>query len=240
MRPPLLLWMVGLLVLGCGSAGPPGSPSAALTPDPSASASPADSPSIGGQPPSPPPEASPTTSGDLALESVVEVVTEDLRVRTRPGVSDPDTMLEPLLQPGTKLFVVDGPVGDSGYRWYEVLTFDVDLTGPGDTVDDEVVSAGWVAVADRTARPWVQATTVDCPVTPSDVADLVALDSVTALACFGGMPLTLAARILDCQAIPGADVRGLVRRRDRRLLVHTRLVRPELPVPRPRGRLVRS
>jgi hypothetical protein len=173
-----------------------------VAPVASGSASTGGSPSIGGQSPSPPPEASPTTSGDLALESVAEVVTEDLRVRTRPGVSDPDTMLEPLLQPGTRLYVVDGPVGESGYRWYEILTFDVELTGPGDIVDEEVVTGGWVAVAGKDGEPWVQAATVDCPVTPTDVADLVALDSVTALACFGGMPLTLDARILDCQASP--------------------------------------
>jgi hypothetical protein len=133
---------------------------------------------------------------------VAEVVTDNLRVRTEPGTADESTILEPLLQPGTKLYVVDGPIGDSGYRWYKVLTFDVDLSAPGDSVDEPGVEEGWVAVADTNGEPWVQAAAMACPAAPSSVQGLVALDDVTALACFGDAPLTLDARVFDCQASP--------------------------------------
>lgn len=190
-----LVGLVGLLMLGCGSAGPSVSPSASTAPAPTSAASPSEDLS-------PSPEVSPSPSGDLALESVAEVVTDDLRVRAAPGVDDASTMLEPLLQPGTRLYVIDGPVGASGYRWYEVLTFDVSLSAPGAAVDESVVQGGWVAVADKDGEPWVQAVAVDCPAAPTSVADLVALDGVDALVCFGGTPLTLEARILECRASP--------------------------------------
>jgi len=56
-----------------------------------------------------------------AAVEVAEVVTDDLRVRTAPGTDDSSVVLEPLLQPGEMLFVVDGPVQASGYPWYQVL-----------------------------------------------------------------------------------------------------------------------
>jgi len=203
MRRLLLLGLLGSIVLGCGTAGvSPGSSAAVTDPAPSAAATVAPSPSTIGQSPSPSVGPSPATAGELALESVAEVVTDDLRVRTEPGTDDETTLLEPVLPRGTKLYVIDGPVGASGYRWYQVLTFDVDLSAPGDGVDEPTVEEGWVAVADTTGEPWVQAAAMDCPGTPSTVQELVALDGVTALACFGGTPLTLDARILDCQTSP--------------------------------------
>jgi hypothetical protein len=136
------------------------------------------------------------------VESVADVVTDDLRVRSRPGVDDTSIILEPLLQRGTKLYVIDGPVGQSGYEWYEVLTFGVDLTPPGDRVDEAIVEGGWVAAADQNGEPWVQSAKPQCPALPTRIEDLVAMDGLTALACFGGMPLTIGARVLDCQRSP--------------------------------------
>lgn len=133
---------------------------------------------------------------------MAEVVTDNLRVRSAPAVSDQSIMYEPLLQRGTMLYVIDGPVGDSGYARYEVLTFDVGLTRPGGDVDANVVEDGWVAVANKDGEAWVRAAVVDCPPTPSTVSDLVALDVVTALDCFGGVPLTVAGRVLDCRSSP--------------------------------------
>jgi hypothetical protein len=198
--------LVALVALGCGSTGPSVSPPT--------SSPPSAVPTVPSGLPSPSPEVSPSasTSGDLALETVAEVVTDNLRVRSAPGVSDNSIVLEPLLQPGTRLFVVDGPVGASGYEWYEVLTFDVDLTGPGDSVDEEVVEGGWVAAADKGGEPWVEPAALECPAAPTTVADLVGMDGVTALACFGVKPLTLGARVLDCQESPelrGADWCGV-------------------------------
>lgn len=189
--------LVGLVVLGCGSAGPSASPSAGPTtsgPSPSASSN-GPSPSASVRPTQPDP-------GGLALGSVVEVVTDDLRVRSAPAVSETSTILEPLLEPGTKLYVVDGPVGASGYAWYQVLTFSGDLTPAGGGVDETAVEGGWVAAADKNGEPWVQAFRPDCAPAPTSVNDLLMLDGVTALACFGGQPLTLAARMLDCRSSP--------------------------------------
>ena len=202
MRRLLRLGLVGLLVLGCGSAGR-SQLSSITTPasDPPAASFEA-SPSVDGRSQPPTGNPSPTTTGDLALESVAEVVTDDLRVRTEPGTFDKSTILEPLLQPGTKLYVVDGPVGGSGYRWYRVLTFNVELSAPGQTVDEPVVEDGWVAVADTNGEPWVKAAAMDCPAKPSTVQELVAIDGVVALACFGDTPLTVHARVLDCQRSP--------------------------------------
>ena len=131
------------------------------------------------------------------------VATDDLRVRTQPGTRDKSTILEPLLQRGTKLYVVDGPVGESGYVWYQVLTFDVDLAAPGKALDKPTVEEGWVAAADTNGEPWVQPAAMVCPTAPpSTVQELVAIDGVTALACFSDRPLRLHARVLDCQASP--------------------------------------
>lgn len=202
MRRLASLVLVGLIVVGCGSADQSSGPSSPAIPGTSPSASAGTSASSDGSSPSPVAAPSPTASGQVALESVAEVVTDDLRVRSAPGVSDTSIVLEPLLQPGTKLYVVDGPVGASGYEWYEVLTFDVDLTPPGDTVDEEIVEDGWVAAADKSGEAWIQPASPACPPAPTVVNELVAMDSVTALACFGGKPLTLGARILDCQKSP--------------------------------------
>ena len=135
---------------------------------------------------------------------MAEVVTDDLRVRTGPGTGEASTILEPLLQPGTKLYVVDGPVGDSGYPWYKVMTIDptIELSPPGNAEDEPFFEEGWVAVADTTGEPWVEAAEVACPAAPSTVEELVDVDDVTALACFGDAPLTLRARVLSCFASP--------------------------------------
>ena len=67
--------------------------------------------------------------------------------------------------------------------WYEVLTFDRDLTPLGDGIDEIAVENGWVASQDKDGEPWLQAAQLDCPPTPTSVGDLLALDGVTALAC---------------------------------------------------------
>lgn len=195
--------LVGLVVMGCGSGGQSAAPTVA-GPSPAASAGATTSSDAA----TPSPEVSPSqpASGRLAVESVAEVVTDDLRVRSAPGVDETrSSILEPLLQPGTKVYVVDGPFGASGYEWYEVLTFDVDLTPPGEKVDEQNFEDGWVAAADKNGERWLAPFAPDCPPTPTSVKDLVAIDEVTALACFGGVPIKLAGRILDCQTSPELD-----------------------------------
>ena len=88
--------------------------------------------------------------------------------------------------------MVDGPVGDSGYPWYKVMTIDptIELSPPGNAEDEPFFEEGWVAVADTTpGEPWVEAAEVACPAAPSTVEELVDVDDVTALACFGDAPI---------------------------------------------------
>jgi hypothetical protein len=144
-------------------------------------------------------------SAGLAPDTVAEVVTDDLRVRTAPGTDSTSMILEPLLQPGELLFVVDGPIQASGYPWYQVLVFDEELTMPGETLDEEVIEHGWVAGADTNGEVWLEPATPSCPGPPEDVADVESIDGVTALACLGNEPITITARILDCEETPDLD-----------------------------------
>jgi hypothetical protein len=142
---------------------------------------------------------------------VAEVVTDDLRVRTSPGVSDSSVMLEPLLGRGTMLYVVEGPVEATGYGWYRVQLFGRALTEPGDDVDQQEIEQGWVAGADKNGEVWVDVADPPCPPAPASLDDLVddtgmqAIDGVTAVACFGGVPISFEARVFDCRESPALE-----------------------------------
>ena len=62
----------------------------------------------------------PGDSVPIPPDTYALVVTDDLRVRSKPGVSDDSKKLEPLLQQPVRLVVLDGPVQASGYDWYLV------------------------------------------------------------------------------------------------------------------------
>jgi len=126
--------VVVLLVTACGSATPP------VTGGPSASpGAPAASPT-----------ASPiSTANAEAVEpnQVVVTVSDRLRVRSEPRVSDDSIKYDPVLPIGTELFVLDGPVTASGYTWFKVAPVSyAELGGPG---------FGWVASADKDGAPWI-------------------------------------------------------------------------------------
>jgi serine protease inhibitor len=122
-----------VLVVACGTSSPTPSPGMP-TPNPSASAPTASSS----------PSASP---GVPEQDSVVVTVSDRLRVRSQPRVSDDSVAYEPLLPLGTELFVLDGPVSANGYSWYKVAPVSfVGLGGPG---------FGWVASADKNGDPWI-------------------------------------------------------------------------------------
>ena len=74
-------------------------------------------------------------------------VSDRLRVRSLPEVSDTSIKYEPLLPLGTELLVVRGPVHGSGYRWYEVKPISLAL--------NDRVEQGWVAMADKNGEPWI-------------------------------------------------------------------------------------
>jgi hypothetical protein len=148
----------------------------------------------------PDPSVEPSPSApQLPQDSVVKVVTTDLRVRSKPEVSDSSVKLEPLLDAPRLLFVMDGPVEASGYTWYEVAPI-------GDAATTVELPIGWVAAADKDGTPWIQEVTPDCPSRPTSVKALWRIDAVLALACFGETPITVPARLAQPEATCGIDI----------------------------------
>jgi serpin B len=129
------------------SVVPSASPSAAASPIPSPSSTPASSPDASQLPSEPPTSGAP--AGDVVPGALAVTVSDRLRVRSRPEVSDASVRYAPLLPAGTQLEVLEGPVEGSGYLWVRVAPVDVNLDGG---VDD-----GWVAIADHDGTPWVEA-----------------------------------------------------------------------------------
>ena len=113
----------------------------------------------------PPPSAVPTPAVAVKVGSIATVVSDDLRLRSRPEVSDASKKLEPLLQRGRHVFVVKGPVAGSGYRWYEVQPL-------GSTGDQSPGPFGWVAAADKTGEPWIKDGAFVCPKAPTTLQAL--------------------------------------------------------------------
>jgi serine protease inhibitor len=161
---PVIVLVVALLVGACDSGVVETSSPAATTATPAGSAgatpsptgpptTPASSPS-GTSTPSPSPSVEPAP-GDLAPGVVAVTVTSDLRVRSKPGVSNASVMYRPLLPAGTQLVVTGGPVAASGYTWFRVIPLGITLSGG--------VDEGWVAIADHDGTPWVAIATDPTP-----------------------------------------------------------------------------
>jgi hypothetical protein len=140
-------------------------------------------------------EPSITVPGDSVLfpaDSYAVVVTDDLRVRSKPGVSADSTRLEPLLQEPMSLLLLDGPVQASGYGWYQVqpIRSDMDVT---------TYPFGWIAAASKDGEPWIEPRAEGCPSVPETVDDLGSITQTAPMyyeiTCFGGDAITFRARI---------------------------------------------
>ena len=183
-----------LLLAGCnpvtGQSAPP--PPASITPAPLDS--PLPSPSLE---PSPSEAAVPTDavvdSVPIPADAYARVVTNDLRVRTKPGVSADSKKLEPLLQDGVRVVVLDGPVQASGYDWYLVQP-----TITSDTADP--YPFGWIAAASKDGEPWIQSESVECPPLPTTLEQLAEMNQVGSsfveITCFGDQKITFPARLV--------------------------------------------
>ena len=136
----LAIVLAGLLTIyGCGSPSLTPSPSGAPSPLPATSAPNPTSTSPG--------QASPEPSVDPLLNAQVVTVSDRLRVRSLPEVSDASIKYEPLLPLGTELHVIGGPAEGSGYIWYEVRPVAFELDGG--------VEQGWVALASKDGEAWI-------------------------------------------------------------------------------------
>lgn len=186
---------IAAVLTGCTSAGT-GSPAPARTsPTPSSAPSPPATPPPTAEPtpatpgPTPTPAATPSAAArTLGPDTIAVVVTKDLVMRSEPGIKASSEMYRPWLQPRVQLYVLDGPVRASGYEWYEVMP-----------LSPRYESSGWVAAASHAGEPWIKPlATPTCPPKPTTVAGLEDLAYGVRLACFGGVPITLRARLDTC------------------------------------------
>lgn len=124
----------------------------------------------------------------LAPDTLAEVVSARLRIRSEPRVADDSIKYEPLLDVGDRLLVVAGPVVANDYEWYQVTAW-----RPGDPSTS--LPVGWVSRGDHDGTPWLRARVDPCPGGPVTIAAVMALQPGERVACFGDSPLRLRAYI---------------------------------------------
>ncbi|HET7494484.1 MAG TPA: zf-HC2 domain-containing protein [Candidatus Limnocylindrales bacterium] len=172
------------------------------TPSPSWSVAPSPSPSSSVDPDvielDPPSGVLADVGPALPRDSLAVVSVRNLRLRSQPFVGAASIKYEPFLQPGDRLFIVDGPVIGHNYEWYQVAAWRPGAKTPSWPV-------GWVARAGHDAEVWLRPTTAECPSRPIDLAALQALAPAERLACFGSEPIAVRAIVMhgppdDCAA----------------------------------------
>jgi hypothetical protein len=144
----------------------------------------------------------------LRVQAAAVTTTPNLRVRSLPVVNDSSVRFEPLLDQGTRLFVLDGPVIGSGYDWFRVIA-------PSVTRADGQPMSGWVAVAGKTGEIWAKVLDLGCPSALGVVklADLQRLATGPTpdggISCFVGTSITTRATVhVDCSRVdPGSPGR---------------------------------
>jgi hypothetical protein len=82
-----------------------------------------------------------------------KTVSDRVRVRSLPEISDVSVKYEPLLPLGTKVTVLDGPVLGDGYAWYHVRAVVTDRQRGTQPIELN----GWVAAAGLDGERWLKA-----------------------------------------------------------------------------------
>lgn len=186
-----LVLAIGSIVAACGGTvtpSPSASPTSTATPPPSSTPSPSVTPSV-----------SPEADDAIPIGALGRVVTSDLRVRSKPEVSDASALLTPLLDNGRQVYVVAGPVAASGYDWYQVQP--INAAG-----ESEELPFGWVAAADKDGTPWLVADAPACEPAPTTAAAFATIRPIIGLACYGSEELTFPARLIQPEATCGVDI----------------------------------
>jgi hypothetical protein len=124
----------------------------------------------------------------LTPDTLAQVVSSRLRIRSEPRVADDSIKYEPLLDVGDRLLVVAGPVVANDYEWYQVTAW---------RPDDLYASwpVGWVSRGDHDGTPWLRASVDPCPGGTITIGTVVALHPEERVACFGDSPLRLRAYV---------------------------------------------
>jgi serpin B len=137
------------------------------------------------------PVASPA---DPLLDALVVTVSDRLRVRSLPEVSDESIKYEPLLPLGTELRVIGGPATGSGYVWYEVSL--------SPTALNDGIAHGWVAMAGKDGEPWIAL--ANAPITGLETAmsaiaraEASPADAASAADAVGAFGLDMYRKMLD-------------------------------------------
>lgn len=164
---------------------PPASPPALgdiVSPDPSDLSSPDASP------PGPVGPDGSVFDAPLPVDSLAQVVSGRLRIRSEPRVADDSVKHEPLLDVGVRLFVLDGPVVANDYEWYQVTAWH-----PQDPVASWPV--GWVSRGDHDGTQWIRPITDVCPTGEITTVVVATMPAPERVACFGDQQLRLRAFI---------------------------------------------
>ena len=193
--------IVCLIASACAADAPGGSPQTpaptreALTSPPAAErASPT---ATATEEPTPSPSPTATSPRALSPGVVAEVVAEDLTFRSSASTSGTPVEGRESLQPGDLLFVVEGPVSADGFDWYRAVP---SLDAP----DPRTSEIGWVA-----ARPsgsddaYVVPADIRCPDEPVTVSDLMSIEALGAVACFGDGDLVFRAWVTETTGLGG-------------------------------------
>jgi hypothetical protein len=124
---------------------------------------------------------------DIPIGSIIEVRPPGILQSEGPiqaAYADPHPTIGDRLaldaQPGTRYGVVDGPIGHAGYEWYLVES------QAGTSYPSEFL---WLPSTDG-VRPLVRIVEPSCPDAPS-VVDLVLLEPLERIRCYGGRDITL-------------------------------------------------
>ena len=122
-------------------------------------------------------------------------VSDDVRVRSKPGVAADSRKLTPLLPIGTELYVIAGPREADGFDWYQVQPL------------DRRFPFGWIA-GGRPDEPWVGESAFGCADRPVD-AEILALHrnerEFSNLVCYGSRKLTFTATMGGMEAQCGIE-----------------------------------